>query len=86
MSDEYVVPEVLRQVRDARARMSTSELAGTFGPSKLYAMCEKEIGSAVARALYMHAMIEIGFIGETAEPDFKPYMICPVCGYRFSDE
>lgn len=83
MTDEYRVPEVLRQVREARL-LPLKERGEKYAPSALYAMCEATTTDPTAlRALYNHVMLEIGFVGEVPEPNFRPYSVCPVCGYVF---
>jgi hypothetical protein len=84
VTGEYRVPEVLRQVREARATLTLSEAAEKFPPSKLYAMCESITTDAMALGgLYIHVMIEAGFYGEEPEPDFATFAVCPICGFVF---
>lgn len=86
MTDEYRVPEVLRQVREARL-LPLKERGEKYAPSALYAMCEASTdGRTTTSLLYQHAMVEVGFVGPPGQGDrdattFETYKVCPVCGF-----
>lgn len=88
MTDEYRVPEVLRQAREARS-VPLKQRTEQFAPSDLYATCEAAAdGRTITSLLYQHAMVEFGFVGLPGQADrddesFEPYAVCPVCGYVF---
>lgn len=89
VDDEYRVPEVLLHVRRLRQQAGGDPIPVVkLGPSSLYALCEAEVngydgGDGVLKALYSHAFTETGWVGEKPEPHFKPFAVCPVCGFVF---
>lgn len=84
---EYRVPQPLARVRELRHAAGGSPIAtDDLAANVLWAMCEEElpnVGAFPLRVLYNHAFIEAGWIGESPEPAFRPFMICPICGYVF---
>jgi hypothetical protein len=81
---EYRVPTVLKRVREERAKSGSEPVpVAVLTPHLLWSMAWDATGGdkAMTRILYNHAFVEAGFVGEQAEPNFKAYDVCPVCGY-----
>lgn len=84
MADTYTVPPILARIRVLRSRKEST--MAELPPSTLWFRCEEELpgeDNGIVRALYLHAMIEIGYLLDG--PDGSPYVVCPVCGVHLGD-